>query len=108
MDDEHDRVSPPPRLRPVATRFEVAAPRLADAWLRAGRIEVSRADLDPALEYLARLGVQVRSPEAILLSVEHPDGRLEELTREQVMLLAFRQLVDATLRRQTRWPRDDR
>jgi hypothetical protein len=106
MHDEHDGISPPSRLQSVTTRFEVAAPRLADAWLRAGRIEVSRADLDPALEFLARLGVQVRSTEAGELSVEHPDGRLEELSREQVMLLAFRQLVDATIRRQTRWRRN--
>ena len=106
MQDEHDGIPPPPGLHQVSTRFEVVAPRLADAWLRAGRIEVSRADLDPALEFLASLGVRVRKTAAGPLSVEHPDGRLEQLSREHVMLLAFRRLVDANIRRQMRWRRN--
>jgi hypothetical protein len=33
------------RPRPVATRFEVAAVRMADAWLQAGRVDVTPDDL---------------------------------------------------------------
>jgi hypothetical protein len=81
-----------------ATRFELSALQMADAWLRAGRIEVHGEELRDALEFLARVGVNVRDTEAGLLHVQHRDGHVEDMTREAVMLLAFRCLVEQIVR----------
>jgi hypothetical protein len=81
----------PPRF--VASRFELAAGRMADAWLRAGRVVVSQADLQLATEFLRQAGWRVESRRAGLIRV-HPRGGPERtMTAETLELLAFRRLA---------------
>lgn len=81
------------RPRAVVTRFEVAAVRMADAWLEAGRIHVSPDDFALAREFLEGTGSTVRATSGALLRLRHRDGRAEMLTREALVLLAFRRLA---------------
>lgn len=81
------------RPRPVATRFEVAAVRMADAWLQAGRVDVTPDDLALAREFLEGTGSTVRITSGALLRLRHRDGRAETLTREEMVVLAFRRLA---------------
>jgi hypothetical protein len=79
--------------RPVATRFEVAAARMAETWARAGQVEVSVDDLGIAKEFLQRAGMTVEASSGQLVRLVHRDGRSEEMTRAAVMVLAFRRLA---------------
>ncbi len=79
--------------QPVTTRFEVAATRLADAWLTAGRVEASSTDLQMVREFFERGGCRVRDLPGALVRLEHDDGHTQELTREATILLAFRRLA---------------
>jgi hypothetical protein len=85
-------------IHPVATRFELAAARLADGWRDAGRVEASAADLGLAAEFLRHAGFDVRPLPGCAVRLVHPDGCVEMLGRAHVMLLAFRCLVDKAVR----------
>jgi len=71
--------SPPPE---VSSRFALAAARMADAWLRTGRVRVSARD-GWTVEELPGLCVRLRC--AGVLSAE--------ITREAATLVALRRLV---------------
>ena len=79
--------------RPVQSRFELAAARLADAWLAKGRVTASADDLRIARDYLEHVGWNVRELPGVLVQLEDQDGRVEEMSREAVILVAFRRLV---------------
>jgi hypothetical protein len=79
--------------RPVQSRFELAAGRLADAWLATGRVTASADDLKIARDYLERVGCNVRELPGVLIQLEDEDGRVEEMSREAAILVAFRRLV---------------
>lgn len=81
------------RPHAVATRFEVAAVRMADAWLEAGRVDITPDDLAIAREFLEGTGSTVRIASGALLRLRHRDGRAETLTREAMVMLAFRRLA---------------
>ncbi len=79
--------------RPVECRFELAAVRIADAWLAAGRIKASADDLQIARGFLEQVGCNVRELPGVLVRLEDEDGRVEEMSREAAVLEAFRRLV---------------
>jgi hypothetical protein len=82
------------RPRRVETRFEVAAARLLDTWLAARRMSVSAEELRIAGEFLARLGWRVTEGSGLAVRLTRPDGRVEESSREDVLMLALRRLAD--------------
>jgi len=79
--------------RPVQSRFELAAVRLADTWLATGRVTASADDLRIARDYLEQVGWNVRELPGVLVQLEDQDGRVEEMSREAAILVAFRRLV---------------
>jgi len=89
--DHYDVVRNVPR--PVESRFELAAVRIADAWLAAGQIKASADDLQIARDFLQQVGCNVRELPGVLVRLEDEDGRVEEMSREAAILEAFRRLV---------------
>jgi hypothetical protein len=81
------------RPRAAVTRFELAAVRMADAWLEAGRVDITPDDLAIAREFLEGTGSTVRITSGALLRLRHRDGRAETMTREAMVVLAFRRLA---------------
>jgi hypothetical protein len=79
--------------RPVESRFELAAVRIADAWLAAGRVKASADDLQIARDFLEQVGCNVRELPGVLVQLEDEHGRVEEMSREAAILEAFRRLV---------------
>ena len=74
----------------VRTRFELAVGRIMDAWLNAGRVEVSPDDVKLAREFLEQSGWRVEEAGHAHLRLVHRDGRSEEVTREAAVLTALR------------------
>lgn len=91
-----DLAANPPH--PVESRFELAALRMADEWRDAGRVEVTTADARIAREFLERSGLTVFEKIGGIVHVVRRDGRIEETTREGLMLIAFRSLVEKARR----------
>ena len=91
MDDKHHPSTRTSQATPG--RFELAAARMADAWQRAGRVEVTPGDLRIAREFLERLGFVVRDLPGCLVQLVDGNGRGEDMTREALMLVAFRLLA---------------
>ena len=81
----------PPRA--VANRFELAAGRMADAWLHAGRMTVTRADLLLACEFLRASGWRVARLDDGLIRVHRRGGSARSVTPEHLVLLAMRRLA---------------
>jgi hypothetical protein len=79
--------------RPVRSRFELAAVRIADAWLAAGHAKASADDLQLARDFLEQVGCNVRELPGVLVQLEDEDGRVEEMSREAAIVIAFRRLV---------------
>jgi len=70
---EHDLLEE--RARPVRTRFELAVRRMMNAWLAAGRIRVSPADVKLACEYLENQGCRVEDAPGALFNILSPFAR---------------------------------
>ena len=82
----------PPRK--VVSRFELAASRMADAWLRAGRVTVSREDLRIARDFLEQAGWVVRDLGAGLVELAYKrGGPAQAMSFEALVLLAMRRLA---------------
>jgi hypothetical protein len=79
--------------RPVRSRFELAAVRIADAWLAAGHAKASADDLKMARDFLEQVGCNVRELPGVLVQLEDEDGRVVEMSREAAIVVAFRRLV---------------
>ena len=82
----------PPRA--VVNRFELAAARMADAWVRAGRVTVTSDDLAIAREFLQAMGWKVTDGRGGLPRVvARRSRRVLQLTPEGAVLLAMRRLA---------------
>ena len=82
----------PPRA--VVNRFELAAARMADAWVRAGRVTVTSDDVDLACDFLQATGWKVSDGRAGRLRVVARRSRqVLQLTPEGAVLLAMRRLA---------------
>src|SRR5262245_45260933 len=77
----------------VTTRFEVAAARIAEGWIEAGRVRVSAEELAIARQFLEQTGWTVEEVPGLLLRLRYRGGRPREVTREEAMLIAFRDLA---------------
>jgi hypothetical protein len=80
-------------IKAVSTRFELAAGRMVDAWLAAGRVDVSAADARLVREFLEESGWRVEEVTGGTVRVVQRDGRIEEMTREAAVMAALRQLA---------------
>jgi hypothetical protein len=79
----------------VVSRFELAASRMADAWLRAGRVTVSREDLRIARDFLEQAGWVVREVGCGLVELAGKrGGPSQEMSFEALVLVAMRRLAD--------------
>jgi hypothetical protein len=85
---EHDLLEE--RARKVRTRFELAVRRMMNAWLAAGRIRVSPADVKLACEFLEDQGCHVEDVPGAYYRLA---GEREELTGEATVLTAMRRLA---------------
>lgn len=91
MDQDVTRKKP----RKVVSRFELAASRMAEAWLEAGAVTVSADDLHVAREFLTQTGWTVREARGGLLRLTRKrGGPVREMTREAVVLFALRGLAE--------------
>jgi hypothetical protein len=88
---EHDLLEE--RARPVRTRFELAVRRMMNAWLAAGRIRVSPADVKLACEYLENQGCRVEDAPGALYRLTSEEGNAEEMTGEATVITAMRRLA---------------
>lgn len=83
----------PPKA--VTARFQLAAARLADAWAASGQMTVTADDMALAADYLKHVGWQVLLVEGLIVRLTDRDGHTEEVTREQAVLRALRELASA-------------
>ncbi len=88
--------SPP---RPVEMRFELAALRLADDWLRTGTVRASAADLQVAREFLVHVGFRVEELPGLQVRLLYPSGEATEMSREAAVMAALRRLAAREARR---------
>ena len=88
---EHDLTEE--RAHPVRTRFELAVRRMMNAWLAAGRIRVSPADVKLACEYLENQGCRVEGAPGALYRLTSEEGHEEEMTGEATVITAMRRLA---------------
>lgn len=79
----------------VTARFQLAAARLADAWAAAGEVTVNADDMALAADYLRHVGWQVKQVEGLIIRLTDREGHTEDVTREQAVLRALRELASA-------------
>ena len=89
---EHDVTAE--RARPVSTRFELAALRMVGAWLAAGRMSVSAAEMQIAREFLEHAGWSVEDAPGARVRLVNAQGRAEEMSRESAVLAALQRLAN--------------
>ena len=82
------------RAQPVTARFELAARRIVEAWVAAGRIRVSAGDMQIAGEFLEQAGFSVEHAVGTLVKLRGRNGASHELTREAAFMLALRRLAE--------------
>jgi len=88
---EHDLTAQPPHA--VRTRFELAIQRMMDAWVTAGRMEVSPEDVQLAREFLEHSGWKVEDTPQGRLRLVDRYGQAEEMTRQDAVMAALRRLA---------------
>ena len=88
---EHDLNEKQPHT--VRTRFELAIQRMMDAWVSAGRMQVSPADIRLAREFLEHSGWKVEDVAGARFRVVNRDGHAEEMNREDAVMTALRRLA---------------
>jgi hypothetical protein len=81
-------------IKEVSSRFELAAGRMVDAWLAAGRMEISAADVRLVSEFLEASGWRVEEVPGGRMRIVKRDGRTQEMTREAAVMAALRKLAD--------------
>ena len=88
---EHDLTAQPPHA--VRTRFELAIQRMMDAWVTAGRMDVSPEDVQLAREFLEHSGWKVEDTPQGRLRLVDRYGQAEEMTRQDAVMAALRRLA---------------
>jgi hypothetical protein len=82
------------RARAVSTRFELAVGRMIEAWVIAGRVHISPADVRLACEFLEHSGWKVQDLPGARVRIVKGTGRTEEMPREAAVLAALRRLAE--------------
>jgi hypothetical protein len=88
---EHDLTQDRPHT--VYTRFELGVQRMIDAWMAAGRLEVSPADVQLAREFLEKAGCKVEITSQARIRIVNREGQVEEMSREDAVMAALRRLA---------------
>jgi hypothetical protein len=88
---EHDVLENP--ARQVRSFFELAIRRMMDGWLSSGRVKVSARDAQLARDFLQQAGCTVEDLPGARVRVVSGDGHAEEMSREQAVVAALRQLA---------------
>jgi hypothetical protein len=83
-------IGPTPEVR---SRFGLAAARMADAWLRAGRVRVSANDFRIVRDFLERDGWTVEELPGVCVRLRSGGSLSAEMTREAAALVALRRLA---------------
>jgi hypothetical protein len=83
-------IGPPPEVK---SRFALAAARMADAWLRAGYIQVSGQDFRIVRDFLEDDGWTVEELPGLWVRLRSGSTPSAEMTREHAALVALRRLV---------------
>jgi hypothetical protein len=81
------------RPRAVQTRFELAAGRMVESWIAAGRVCVSAGDMRLAREFLETAGWTIHDAPGARVRLVSRAGRAQEMTREAAVLIALRRLA---------------
>ena len=81
------------RPRKVASMFELAAPRMVEAWLAAGTMRVSAADMRMAQEFLEQAGLVVQGAIGARVRIVNRQGHSREISREDAVMMALRRLA---------------
>jgi hypothetical protein len=88
---EHDLTQDGPHT--VRSRFELGVQRMIDAWMAAGRLEVSPADLQLAREFLEQSGWKVEDAPDLRIRIVDREGQVAEMSREGAVMAALRRLA---------------
>jgi len=89
---EQDVLEKKPRT--VQTRFELAAARMVESWIAAGRMRVSASDMRIAQEFLETAGWTIHSAPGARVRMVSRAGRAQEMTREAAVVIALRRLAE--------------
>jgi hypothetical protein len=95
----YDTLTDPPRV--VASPFELAARRLAEAWLDSGRITVTDDDVRLAADFLKRFGITLDASSGDGVRLTSTRGDVSTVSREEAVVTAFRCLAAASGQRST-------
>jgi hypothetical protein len=88
MKQGQDVLDNPPRK--LQTRFELAAARIADAWLDSRHISTTAADYRMAREFLEEFGWVVEPRPGLTVRILREHTFSEEIPREEMVAIALR------------------
>lgn len=88
MRHAQDVLENPPR--PLRTGFEIAAMRIADAWLESRRIATTTADYRMAREFLEQTGWEVEQRPGLTVRVLRGSTCSDDIPREEMVAIALR------------------
>ena len=91
MKHGQDVLENPPRK--LQTRFEVAAARIADAWLESRHISTTTADYRMAREFLEESGWVVEPRPGLTVRILRGHTLAEDIPREEMVAIALRLLL---------------
>ena len=74
-------------------RFEIAAARMIEAWIAAGRMAVSAGEMELAREFLEHDGWTVREVPGTRVQLVRGTGSAREVSREDAVMTALRRLA---------------
>jgi len=83
-----DVLENPPRK--LQSRFELAAARIADAWLDSGHISTTTADYRMACEFLEQSGWVVEPRPGLTVRILRGHTFSEQIPREEMVAIAIR------------------
>ena len=81
------------RPRQLRVRFEIAAARMVESWVAAGRMAVSASEMRLAREFLEDDGWTVKDVPGIRVRLVRGNGTAQEVTREAAVMMALRSLA---------------
>jgi len=81
------------RPRQLRVRFEIAAARMIESWVAAGRMAVSAGEMRLAREFLEDDGWTVRDVPGARVQLVRGTGNAKEVSREDAVMMALRCLV---------------
>jgi len=93
----YDALNDPPRA--VEWPFELAARRIADDWIDAGRVEATAEHLRLATPFLHHCGLTVEVLPGLEVRLVSATGRATVMSREAIVVTALRCLATSIAQR---------